>query len=81
MPFSCKKDKNIYLKLKLCQNSYTQLLYAYLEAYLFRLDGLFDAIALAVDPQSEAKELVGKVARNPVTGRTLPGILYFTFVH
>ena len=39
----------------------------------FRLDQLFDAFAVAVDPSGEAGKLVGTVARNPVTGQDLPG--------
>ena len=40
----------------------------------FRLDHLFDVVTLAVHPQYEWRELAGKVARNPITGRNMPGM-------
>ena len=39
------------------------------------MDQLFDAFAVAVDQSGEVTKLVGRVARNPVTGQDLPGTI------
>ena len=41
--------------------------------FICRLDGLFDLQALLVNPKLGVGQLVGRVARNPVTGRHHPG--------
>ena len=50
-----------------------------LDLTFYRLDNIFEAFAVVVHPQNEARRLVGRVAKNPVTGQHLPGERQFDY--